>query len=155
MKPLTIEQLKSLEVDDWVWIIDKAINLSHYRKKIHHDTTHCLFERCVNDMALNIFRWEDYGKSWLAYKNKEQAESKATLVELPCKLGENFVIKDYGFNRLRVEQRRIVGYNFSQIENMIYPVDEYENSYSPDRVFSTKEQAERRLAELKGGKKNG
>ncbi len=72
------------------------------------------------------------------------------IVELPCKLGENFVIKDYGFNRLRVEECRIVGYNFSQFESTIYPVDEFEYPYSPDKVFATKEEAERRLAELKG-----
>lgn len=79
----------------------------------------------------------------------ENQIEKGEWVKLPCKLGENFVIKDYGFNRLRVEQRRIVGYNFSQFESMIYPVDEYENSYSPDKVFPTKEEAEKRLKELK------
>ena len=70
-KPLTVEELKALKVGDWVWIVDKAMNLTHYRQKNHHDTTHCLFERCINDMALNIFRWKDYGKTWTAYKNKE------------------------------------------------------------------------------------
>lgn len=79
----------------------------------------------------------------------ENQIERGELVKLPCKLGENFVIKAYGFNRLRVEQRRIVGYNFSQFESTIYPVDEYENSYSPDKVFFTKEEAEQRLKELK------
>ena len=71
------------------------------------------------------------------------------LVELPCKLGENFVIRDYGFGRLRVEERRIVGYNFSQFDPTIFPVSQYEESFAPDRVFAAKAQAEARLKELK------
>lgn len=157
MKPLTVEQLKALKVDDWVWVVipqDYENNCCFCYKADKGTYREILckgslgMELCLHAKWNCTFSYSDYGTKWLAYKNKEQAEAKGEIVELPCALGENFVIKDYGFNRLKVEQRRIVGYNFSQFDSTIYPVDEYGNWYTPDKVFSTKPQAEARLKEL-------
>lgn len=72
------------------------------------------------------------------------------LLELPCELGENFVVidYDYGFGRARVESRRIVGYSLYKSKCIIYPVDQYGNLHKPDKVFPTQSQAEARLKEL-------
>ena len=85
----------------------------------------------------------------------ENTELKARLekaVELPCKLGKNFAIKDYGFGRYRVEEVDIIGYNFDPYSPEIFPVDRYEHGYLSKEVFPTREAAEARLKELQGGK---
>lgn len=63
------------------------------------------------------------------------------VVELPCSLGDHFVIKDYGFGRFHVEKAVIVGYNFLAEDPIIFPVDSYDNWYFPSRVFDTEEEA--------------
>lgn len=65
------------------------------------------------------------------------------VVELPCSLGEHFVIQDCGFGRFYVEKVLIVGYNFNMQDNLAYPVDSYDNWYLPSRVFDTEEEANR------------
>lgn len=78
MKPLTIEQLKSLEVGDWVWVVDieSPKHGSGYWQVHGFAETHIHLNqgtaRWVAPKAL-------YGKEWLAYKNKEQAECKVRL----------------------------------------------------------------------------
>lgn len=78
MKPLTIEQLKELPVGDWVWFIRGDI--SSYRQIASKDPCGCLLESRPYESWLN---YSDYGKMWLAYKNKEHAEVKGEIVELP------------------------------------------------------------------------
>lgn len=70
MKPLTIEQLKALEVGDWVWVVDKGARSSAYFKIID---TALMFDIISIDTSLWL-NYSNYGKTWLAYKNKEQAE---------------------------------------------------------------------------------
>lgn len=48
-----------------------------------------MFNRLVNGLVYLI---EDYGKTWLAYRNKEQAECKGELVELICKLDDTIYV---------------------------------------------------------------
>lgn len=57
-KPLTIEELKSLKVGDWVWVTYLTDGSGEYVKKI------------------DSFILRHYEETWLAYKNKEMAESK-------------------------------------------------------------------------------
>lgn len=72
MKPLTIEQLKALEVGDWVWIKDQMADRGMYA------------QICMNAQGIylegknyGVFpNYSYYGKTWLAWKNKEQAEAK-------------------------------------------------------------------------------
>ena len=90
----------------------------------------------------------------IARLTAENAELRARLekaVELPCPLGVNFAILDYGLRGLRVERVEIVGYNFSRYDkNYITPVDDFGIGYEPDRIFTDRAAAEARLAELKG-----
>ena len=82
MKPLTIEHLKSLEVGDWVWIVDENFKNGRYREILGCDDlgNFYLSAYCA---SRNIYSIADYGTKWIAYKNKEQAECKGEIVELP------------------------------------------------------------------------
>lgn len=123
MKPLTIEELKALEVGDWVWIENKSLpSYSGYYKIIASAGDMYILSQIYKN---ETFRFSDYGKTWLSYKNKEQAECKGEIVELPCIVNTPpfwYVLSD-----------EFVG------EVILYKYD-------------TREQAERRLAELKGEK---
>lgn len=85
MKPLTIEELKELEVGDWVWFI--SINKNGVKQKGEYRR---IEENVINRIYLSgayssgNHWYENYGFTWLAYKNKEQAEAKGEIVELPC-----------------------------------------------------------------------
>lgn len=79
MKPLTIEELK---VGEWVWVVDieSPKHGSGYWQVHGFAETHIHLNQgpsiWVAPKAL-------YGKDWIAYKNKEQAEAKGEIVELP------------------------------------------------------------------------
>lgn len=74
MKPLTIEELKALEVGDWVWV--ETINApnssfrGYYQIRPNAERSKLIFCGIEHDYSIL-----DYGKTWLAYKNKECAES--------------------------------------------------------------------------------
>lgn len=70
MKPLTIEELKALEIGDWVWIEYAAAGRRFYAMKFSKS------EGDVFDIVELpcVLYYSDYDKTWLAYKNKEQAE---------------------------------------------------------------------------------
>lgn len=86
MKPLTIEELKNLEVGDWVYIVherDPYYNM-FYAKKIS------LPDDLSNDWlylgtrgCIYTFRYSEFDTKLRAYKNKEQAEATGEIVELP------------------------------------------------------------------------
>lgn len=127
MKPLTIEELKALEVGDWVWTIHTygEAKESAYARIIGTD-----IDGLVLPTDLMNLEYPDYGKTWLAYKNKEQAEAKGEIVELPC-------IREV-FKKNKPTYRVF----FLRDDNFIDSYAEW-----------TEEEAERRLAELKGEKK--
>lgn len=92
MKPLTIEELKALQSGDWVWI--KSNGKGRYYQKCKD-----FFNSFVAYADISTkFHYSDYGKTWLAYKNKEQAEAKGEILELPSirpiknKIGELFEV---------------------------------------------------------------
>lgn len=81
-KSLTIEELKSLEVGDWVWITDSKSKLGTYaRKCVCYGDDEFRYETIETYEA---YLYSNYGTKWLAYKNKEQAEAKGEVVEIPC-----------------------------------------------------------------------
>ena len=103
MKPLTIEELKSLEVGDWVWI------------ELQYETGfYALVERRENDYIefnsakrRGFIAWYNYGTKWLAFKNKEQAEAKGEIVELPCNVGDYVYIIDNDRHWAKIDTIRI------------------------------------------------
>lgn len=71
-KPLTIEQLKALPMGEWVWLdfqysLDRRHN-GYYQIKANAERTEVILCGIEHDYLLC-----DYGTTWLAYKNKEQA----------------------------------------------------------------------------------
>lgn len=135
MKPLTIEELKALPVGDWVWE-----NKGKVYEFIKDNTNEFLLTLC--DGMLDRHYYSDYGIKWLAYKNKEQAEAKGEIVELPCKIGDKsyYVATHYGKNGLEYDEVRETKFKYSVFAD-------WGNLH-----FATREEAERRLAELKGEK---
>ena len=127
MKPLTIDELKSLEPGEWVWVIHKIRGERYCKIKDNSDSEGiylCIGEKGFTD----LWFFTDYGTKWLAYKNKEQAECKGEIVELPC-------VRETLSNGAKWE---LVYLNkYSQIVTETLDIDELE-------------EAERRLAELKG-----
>lgn len=151
MKPLTIEQLKSLEVGDWVWIVTKG-NKGFYGQ-IDEDT---------DDNALCIhsdfmpFVYRNYGTKWVAYKNKEMAEAKGEIVELPCRMHDKawFVVNRGKFSRIvetyvtkiQVVYGRIeICFNETVRVLRFHSNGKRENLYD---IYLDKAEAERRLAEM-------
>lgn len=73
MKPLTIEELKAFPAGDWVWIIDKHVDAyTGYYIIVDVDYKTAIFTQNDRD---KIYLVQHYGKTWLAYKNKEEAQN--------------------------------------------------------------------------------
>lgn len=115
MKPLTIKEIKQLKKGDWVWIANKICNdYSRYYQvlKIHNDSL-----RLRNiDIYDENFYYKDYRRTWLCYKNKEQAECKGTLIELPCEI----VLSDYDKSKIpeiTAEEIKGVSMNFRRFDS--------------------------------------
>lgn len=75
MKPLTVKELKALEVGDWVWITTTT-NKGEYYQIGYSDylEDENAFVAYSLHYELNVF-YSDYGTKWTAYKNKELAEA--------------------------------------------------------------------------------
>lgn len=134
MKPLTIEQLKSLEVGDWVWVVSPMYMRGRYLQVHYNGVNTIQWYGIPND---TLYMYDDYGTKWLAYKNKEQAECKGEIVELPC-------IEPFStFNIVTGEPSTAYNILYRDMESGELVIDcEIEQA-----------EAERRLAELRGEKK--
>ena len=104
---LTIEELKNLEIGDIVWIINSNTSRDdneyfQVREKGKYFTA--IWLGCQEQVCLFHFGWEDYGKTWVAYKNREEAERKGEIFEAPCKVGDTIYAipsdAQYGLNML-------------------------------------------------------
>lgn len=94
MKPLSIEELKKLKQFDSLFLVDYQNEVIGYfliEENIISENEHSIImisDKDKSDDEIKIRNIiEDYGTKWLAYKNKEQAECKGTLIGLPCELG--------------------------------------------------------------------
>lgn len=144
MKPLTIEQLKALEVGDWVWIKDQMADRGMY------------VQICMNAQGIylesknyGVFpNYSHYGKTWLAWKNKEQAEAKGEIVELPCKVGDTIWVINYEW--LRYREQKVACIEIHQYDTFLFLTDKTVFSVAGVGIdlFTNKAAAERRLAEL-------
>lgn len=77
---LTVEELKALEIGDWVWIIAlkddwiKAHNGKYYHIQQPIDSLTDKELCCGWQGYSTAFEYSKYGEYWIAYKNKELAE---------------------------------------------------------------------------------
>lgn len=122
-KSLSIDELKSLEVGDWVWIESNT-----------YGKTYAVVDDTNKDglllNSISLFGWlaySDYGAKWLAYNNKEQAEAKGQIVELPC------------IRPIKWKAGKLYEVVYIQIGGMV-----------GNETYPNKSDAERRLAELRG-----
>lgn len=184
MKPLTIEELKALPVGDWVWIEDTVkdygedIPIKEYRIITRIEET-CIVLKSID--FLTTRRDCDYGKMWLTYKNKEQAEAKGEIVDIEdtfcCAMigtteqGEKYVsLEDYEHDikklgnvikeyKKRLENGELIDTKkyFTKKERKLdgscrYLICKYDVREEIYDFCDTSSEAERRLAELKGEK---
>lgn len=73
-KPLTIEELKALKEDDWIYIKDLEFGNDFYATVT--DTYLGESAKYINIASAGWYQefwFESYGTEWLAYKNKEEA----------------------------------------------------------------------------------
>lgn len=68
MPSLTIEELKALQVGDWVWVIGIEHKFNEYAQIKYNSQ-----EKWVD--GTYEYLYFNYGKTWVAYKNKEQSEN--------------------------------------------------------------------------------
>lgn len=165
MKSLTFEDLKALACGEPVWLIPQGplpFQEKYYYKSDNEkiDEAHevALYDEHDDDDV--IISDADYGTKWIAYKNKEQAEAKGEIVEMPCKKGDT-VYKVYG--KCSGESCPMNG-DYGQWrchykgEFMCKPfIDKKKFEYSMldkigKTIFTDKAQAKARLQELRGEK---
>lgn len=133
MKPLTIEELKALKVGGWVWVeYDEDCMEGSYVRICYIDDKEL---KTSHTIPANTYGFSDYGTTWLAYKNKEQAEATGEIVELPC-LRDKPPIRYTGNEFIKRKELNYMTKD-GTICSAVYWEDEFE-------------EAERRLAELKG-----
>ncbi len=146
-KPLTIEQLKSLKVGDWVWIVDKEIpQYAGYYKIDLFAISHL---HLVQGLGKTVIPYSGYGTTWLAYKNKEQAEAKGEIVELPYKVGDKvYLVRGNRVGNMVVSRTKIEMYLY---HNRLLVKCSCDSSWHElKNIFTIEEQAAARLKELKG-----
>lgn len=136
--PLTIDELRALKAGDWVWIIDIEKQSGYYRQVTINDNN----EKIVfyGEFTNGYCPFETYGKTWLAYKNKEQAEAKGEIVELPC-LRDKPSLHIAGNEWIKRKEL-----NYMTKDKTICSIVYWENEF---------DEAERYFAELKGEQRNG
>ena len=132
MKPLTIDELRALKAGDWVWVIIKqpvAGDFPHdgrYYQSANYEFMKNKNKGHVFNGYSRFYPYSAYGTKWVAYKNKEQAEAKGEIVELPC------ILKSHS----------------TYPKNQVVYINEF-GTINVER-FSYEQDAERLLAELKG-----
>lgn len=106
MKPMSIEQVMALDVGDWLWVEDFTRNGGLYVRK-------CL--RYCGEVFESRDYWvkpdyTKYGSTWIAYKNKEEAEAAGPIFAFPCDIGDKlFFINKYR-PTMQIETFTVVGF---------------------------------------------
>lgn len=76
-EPLTLDELREMELQQWVWIetkmpFDCKEKVTAYYSK-HYDYTHDTAFCCGYPGITFSFDYADYGKTWLAYRRKPES----------------------------------------------------------------------------------
>lgn len=157
MRAMTIQEIRNLAVGDWVWIIDCDLRKGKYRQLVGVDNEHdgCRFTFTSSYRQKGYHRHvSNYGKTWLAWKNKEQAEAKDEIVELPNDVQTvllRTIVYKTKFARTDYFARFEARDDFGQPQ--IMSIDEqFYRTVIRLLGIKSREEAEARLAELKGEK---
>lgn len=77
-KSLTIDELKALSEGDWVYIVDYHNNTTlppHTTERYYRVVNNATEKLMCMFTGYSFFDYSTYGKDWIAYKNKEQANA--------------------------------------------------------------------------------
>lgn len=78
MKPLTIEELKALQVGDWVWLV-RTMNdvvVKEYRRVYEEIDENSGSIMLQGVEFIGTYPFNSYGKTWLAHRNKQEGEGE-------------------------------------------------------------------------------
>lgn len=67
--PFTVPELKMLDAYEWVWITSGNGRCGSYVMKYKKSNDYAFYAT-----EYSIYPYATYGKTWLAFKNKEEAE---------------------------------------------------------------------------------
>lgn len=98
MNELTIGQLKALPVGNWVWVVDNSDNDETGYYIITPTFREDLLELATRGHG-TAYKYLDYGKTWKAYRNKQEAEAKGDLYKTAFEL----ILQDVYDNRLKAD----------------------------------------------------
>ncbi len=167
MKPLSIEELKAMELGDWVWIVEKenAYPNNYFHGEYCHITPPYIDGLCDGWRGRGgCYKYSDFGTKWLAYKNKEQAECKGVLKNLICDIGDKvYIVKkicncfsiDDGIIECITIMGNTIYYNWNSYDYRGEQIELWdEGEFTADdlgkSIFLDYKQAERKLKELRG-----
>lgn len=164
MKALSIEEIKQMEINDWLYLkrTEPYDNRERYYSIKIKNIKSVVFG--CGEGGYLAFSYDDYGKTWVAYKNKEQAECKGVLKNLICDIGDKVYIVNKD-NTYRPIDEGIIDTIVIIEHDIIYEWNSYdygcetielwdEGEFTADdlgkSVFLDYEQAEQKLKELRG-----
>lgn len=159
MKALNIEEIKQFETGDFIYIVEiyEKANFYFVINKINNEYL-CLKLNDLGDYAELPFN--EYGKKWLAYKNKEQADCKGELVELPLPIDTKVYIIPCYLRNKDITQYKILSYEYCKFSDLAMNLSivkkqkGLENLVSMsvkdigNLIFESREEAEQKLKEL-------
>ena len=109
MNQLTIEQIKQLKACDWLFIKNFATNSKAYWYTIYVNTekltARTLFEE-------HDFLLKDYGKTWAAYRNKQEYECNGKIIELPLPIGSKVYMIPCYLRNTEITEYKILSYQY-------------------------------------------
>ena len=75
VEPLTLDELRQMPIRDWVWIdvLHSKEAVSSYYRKYDGYKTNEIFWCGYPGLGFRFF-YEDYGKTWLAYRQKPEED---------------------------------------------------------------------------------
>lgn len=145
-KQLTFEDINNTQFGDWVWVIPTN-KWGRYCQVCGQEDIDIFVADYIDNTE---YSYDTYGVEWVAYKNKEYAESEGSIIELPCKRG------DFMWNVSPLPIGGISKYkitNVDYIKGQVYveAVSEYGGLIGNalwERYCHSEEEAIERLAEL-------
>lgn len=102
-KSLTLKEVMDMEVGDWVYL--KRGDKELYARVVGKKNDAFV---CNHNSDWTPLPYASYGDTWVAYKNKEQAETTGEVIDFPVMVGDTVYFPDVGkFNYGRVENIHI------------------------------------------------
>lgn len=154
MNEFTIEQVKALEIGDWIYIV--AQNRQMYVQV-------CLRADGIVFEAKNyviVPNYDNYGTTWSAYKNKELAFGETLSLTFPCNIGDKLFFVNRYKPTMQIETFTVTGFEVYEdankqaairifVKQRNYDRNYFDHSSIGDLVFFDINKANARLIELR------